>query len=321
MPAVHSAEKAAAPPRPVYGIQGSEPRWFMVARIVERHVGTIAALLFFPLSLPLVALCVASYGVRILGADAIYHRYFAHRSYHVGRITQFVLALIGAQSGQRGPLWWAVTHRDHHKYVESERDPHSPVAHPLMYAAFGWFVARENTPTNFDAIPDFAEYPELRWLNRYYWLPFYGVGAIIYAAGAAGWFGPQVTGLAAFLWGFEVPATIVLYVAAAINVLGHMPDGVGAYRRYETQDRSANRFLLGLISCGIGFHNNHHRFAASARCGFAWWEVDFSYYFIRALQGLGLASNVMARPPDDVLIEGGLRPVANGGRGGGDPSR
>lgn len=301
---------------PLYGIQGPEPRWFMVFRIVERHVGTLAAIVFFPLNLRLAGLFLASYAVRILGADAIYHRYFAHRAYRVGRGTQFVLGLVGAQSGQRGPLWWAITHRDHHKYVETGRDPHSPVAHPVGHAAFGWFVARENVRTDFDAIPDYSKYPELRWLNRYYWIPFYGIAALLYAAGQLGWFGPDVTGLSALLWGFEAPATVVLYVAAAINVLGHMPNVPGGYRRYETPDRSTNRFLLGLLSFGVGFHNNHHRFAPSARCGFAWWEIDISYYFIRALELVGLAWNVSSRVPDNVLAEGGLRPAPDGGAPG-----
>lgn len=296
-----------ASPMRFYGLQKPEPKWFMVFRVVERHVGTLLALVLYPLSLPLAILCLVSYGVRILGADAIYHRYFAHRSYRVGRVTQFVLALIGAQSGQRGPLWWALTHRDHHKYVETARDPHSPATHPISHAAFGWFVAPENAETNFDRIPDLAKYPELRWVNRYYWVPFYGVGLMIYVAGELGLFGAQVGGFAAFLWGFEVPATIVLYMAAAINVLGHMPNLPGAYRRYETPDRSVNRFLLGLVSSGVGFHNNHHRYAASARCGFAWWEIDVSFLFIRTLERLRLAWNVVSRIPDSVLVEGGLR--------------
>src|SRR2546423_14409943 len=120
--------------------------------------------------------------------------------------------LIGTQSGQLGPLGGALAHLDHPKYVEAARVPVSPIPHSIGHAAFGWFVDPRNAETNFDRIHDFAKYPELRWLNRYYWLPFYGVGVLIYAAGALGLFGDQITGFAAFLWGFEVPATIVLYV-------------------------------------------------------------------------------------------------------------
>ena len=91
-------------------------------------------------------------------------------------------------------------------------------------------------------------------------------------------------------------------------MLGHLPKVPGGYRRYETPDHSENRFLLGLVSSGVGFHNNHHRFAACARCGFAWWEIDVSFLFIRALERLGLAWNV-ARVPDSVLVEGGVQPA------------
>ena len=138
----HSPELGMQRPK-TYGLQGAEPVWFMVFRVIERHVGTVAAIVFFPLNLPLAVLCAVSYGVRIVGADAIYHRFFSHRTFRVGRITQFVLAVVGAQSGQRGPLWWAAKHREHHKYAETERDPHSPTAHPVMYAAVRWFVDPE----------------------------------------------------------------------------------------------------------------------------------------------------------------------------------
>jgi stearoyl-CoA desaturase (Delta-9 desaturase) len=294
---------ASALQPPVFGFQGAEPNWFMVFRVVERHVGTVAALVIFPLNLPLVLLCLVSYTVRIVGADAVYHRFFAHHTFHVGRVTQFVLALIGSQSGQRGPLWWAAKHREHHKHVETTRDPHSPTAHSLMYAAFRWFLDPTHSRTNLDAVPDFARFTELRWINAYYWIPFYGVGAMFFAAGRLGWFGDSVTGVSAFLWGFEVPATIVLYVAAGVNVLNHLPTLPGGYRRFDTPDKSTNRLLLGIVSSGVGFHNNHHRFAACARCGVAWWEIDVSYYFVYALQLLGLAWNVRSGFSDEALAE------------------
>jgi stearoyl-CoA desaturase (delta-9 desaturase) len=271
----------------------------MIFRVVERHVGTIAAIALFPLNIQLLLICAISYGVRIVGADAIYHRFFSHRTYRVGRLTQFILAVIGAQSGQRGPLWWAARHREHHKYVETKRDPHSPIAHSVMYAAVRWFLDPALVKTDLDAVSDFARFTELRWINRFYWIPFYGVGAMLFVAGSLGWFGESVTGWSAFLWGFEVPATMVLYVAAGVNVLNHLPAVPGGYRRFETPDKSTNRLLLGIISSGVGFHNNHHRFASCARCGLAWWELDVSYYCIRVMQVLGLAWDVRSKFPNE----------------------
>jgi stearoyl-CoA desaturase (Delta-9 desaturase) len=279
-----------------YGLQRSEPVWVMRVRVIERHIGTIAAFLLFPITWPLALLCLMSYVIRFGALDSVYHRYFSHRSYEVGRVTQFFLALIGAQCGQRGPLWWASKHREHHKHAETDRDPHSPVVYSVLHAGFRWFVAPEHVETNLDAIPDFSKYIELRWLNRFYWIPFYAAAALLTVAGSLGWLGHHITGLSAFLWGFEVPATIVLYMSAAVNVMNHLPKIPGNYRRYATRDTSTNRFLLGVVTCGVGFHNNHHAQPSAANSGVAWWEIDASYYAIRAMQLLGLARNVKSVP-------------------------
>jgi stearoyl-CoA desaturase (delta-9 desaturase) len=178
-----------------------------------------------------------------------------------------------------------------------------------MHAAFRWFISTENVKTDLDAVTDLARYPELRWINRFYAIPFYGVAGLIFAAGAMGWLGPQISGWSALLWGFEVPATLVLYVAAAINVLSHLPQLPGGYRRFDTPDKSTNRPLLGIISAGVGFHNNHHREAACARCGFAWWELDVSYYFILILRLVGLAWGVRSKLPDEVHATRGPAPT------------
>jgi stearoyl-CoA desaturase (delta-9 desaturase) len=69
-----------------------------------------------------------------------------------------------------------------------------------------------------------------------------------------------------------------------INSLSHL---FGS-RRYETTDTSKNNFVLALVTLGEGWHNNHHHFMASARQGFFWWEIDITYYTLKALSGLGL---------------------------------
>ena len=87
-----------------FGIQGSEPTWFKTFRIVDRYVGTIAAIVFFPISSPLFLLRIGVYVNRLIRAEAVYQRYFAHRAFRVRRGTQYVRALIDSQSGQRGPF-------------------------------------------------------------------------------------------------------------------------------------------------------------------------------------------------------------------------
>ncbi len=59
-------------------------------------------------------------------------------------------------------------------------------------------------------------------------------------------------------------------------------------RRFETGDDSRNSFILSLITLGEGWHNNHHRYMSTVRQGFYWWEIDITYYMLRALSWTGI---------------------------------
>jgi len=63
--------------------------------------------------------------------------------------------------------------------------------------------------------------------------------------------------------------------------------------------------VLALLTCGEGWHNNHHHYMASARQGFRWWEIDVTYYVLRGLKAAGLIWDV--REPPAALKSGRVR--------------
>jgi stearoyl-CoA desaturase (delta-9 desaturase) len=81
-----------------------------------------------------------------------------------------------------------------------------------------------------------------------------------------------------------------------INSLAH----VFGKRRYATTDTSRNSLLLALITLGEGWHNNHHHYQSTANQGFFWWEIDISYYILRALSWVGLVHDLRT-PPKHIL--------------------
>src|SRR5689334_20864882 len=80
------------------------------------HAAALATPFVAPFAWKWVALAAASYVLRIWGITAGYHRYFSHRTYKTSRAFQLGLAVLGCTSVQKGPLWWASHHRDHHRY-------------------------------------------------------------------------------------------------------------------------------------------------------------------------------------------------------------
>ena len=85
-------------------------------------------------------LCVVLYYGRMFFITAGYHRYFSHRSYRLNRFWQFVMAFGGTTAAQKGPLWWAAHHRDHHRYSDTERDVHSPTQKGFWWSHVGWIL-------------------------------------------------------------------------------------------------------------------------------------------------------------------------------------
>lgn len=282
-----------------------EPLWFPKYRLVERHLGTFATLAFVPLNWQFFTLFCSSYMMRMWGAEVVYHRYFAHRSYSMGRVMQFLFALIGTQSGQRGPLWWASMHRKHHQFADQAKDPHSPVTGSFWHAHAQWTLVPENFPTDLRQVPDLAQYPELRWLNSYSWVPVYGLGALIFFAGELGWLGKNGAGLEALGWGFFVPSLLAAHATGLVNSLGHLRR-FGGLVRFRGKDNSTNRPILALFTMGAGWHNNHHHFASLARAGFAWYEIDFGYYSLKLLETLGVVSKVKGKIPRKIAAQGGF---------------
>jgi stearoyl-CoA desaturase (Delta-9 desaturase) len=231
-------------------------------------------------------LCAALYVVRIFAIGAGYHRYFAHRAFKTSRAFQLVLAVLAQTSAQRGVLWWAAKHRRHHKHSDTELDVHSPRQHGFLYAHLGWIFVPRNEPTDLDQIPDFARYPELRWLDRHPYLPAVGLGFLAWLV--AGWPGLVV--------GFFWSTVLVWHATFAINSVAHL----AGTRRYVTGDDSRNNWWLAVLTMGEGWHNNHHAYQSSVRQGFRWWEWDPTFYILKALSWAGLVWDLQ-RPPETVI--------------------
>jgi stearoyl-CoA desaturase (delta-9 desaturase) len=220
-------------------------------------------------------LCAVLYAVRMFFITAGYHRYFSHRSYKLGRVMQFIMAFGGGTAAQKGALWWASHHRGHHRLSDTKDDPHA-AWRGLWWSHVGWILCDKYNPT--PPIKDFSKYPELRFLEKFHILPPVLLGAACYAWGGA----------SALFAGFFLSTVLLYHGVFSINSLTHRFGN----RRYHTTDTSKNSFILALVTLGEGWHNNHHYYSSTANQGFFWWEIDISYYVIKMLSWVGLASDV-----------------------------
>lgn len=266
-------------------------------RIVPFLLMQAACLLVFVVGWSPVAVgaCVALYLVRMFGITAFYHRYFSHRTFRVGRVVQFCGAVLGASAVQRGPLWWAAHHRQHHRYSDTVRDAHSPVVHGFWWAHVGWFTSPDHYRTDLTQVKDLAAFPELRWLDRHDLIvPLLLLVGLLGLGAALGtwWPGLGTDALQMGVWGFCISTTLLFHVTACVNSVAHR---LGR-RDWPTADDSRNSFVLALLTLGEGWHNNHHWCPGTVRQGFRWWEIDISYYTLRMLAAVGLVQDLRGLP-------------------------
>ncbi|MFQ5543489.1 MAG: acyl-CoA desaturase [Nitrospiria bacterium] len=239
-----------------------------------------------------VGLCFALYYIRMFFITGGYHRYFAHRSYKLSRVMQFLMAAGGATAFQKGPLWWAGHHRRHHRYSDQIGDVHSPMR-GFWWSHVGWLLGNRYDPTDFDAMKDFKKFPEILWINKYYYLP--PVFLAVACWGVGGW--------STLVVGFFLSTVFLFHGTFLVNSVTH----IYGRRRYATDDTSRNSMLVALLTCGEGWHNNHHYYQSSANQGFFWWEIDLSYYVLTGMSWLGLAKD-LRRPPEKILKGNLLHP-------------
>ena len=277
---------------------GESVAWLRIMPFVALHLGCLAPLGVGASAIGL-TVAVVSYAVRAFAISVFYHRCFSHRAFHTHRSVQFAFAFLGAAATQRGPLWWAAQHRLHHTHADTAADPHWS-HRGFWWSHMLWFLCQANFRTPLYRVRDLARFPELAWLNRFDLVAPVIYAACMFALGEAlePAF-PDTNGWQMLVWGYVIPTVALMHATFLVNSLSHR---IGR-RRFSTSDRSRNSTCLALLTFGEGWHNNHHRHAASARLGFYWWQLDLGWLGLKLLVKLGLAWNLKT-PPEQVLAEG-----------------
>lgn len=238
------------------------------------------------------AITAFMYVLTMLGITAGYHRHFTHRAFQAPPAVRRLLGGLGSMACQGPLLFWVATHRRHHRFADRPGDPHSPNAEGgFWHAHVGWMFAPD--------VPDWARYvPDLLrddvayGLNAAYFR-WVALGLALPALLGGLWTGTWAGALTAAVWGGLVRIALVHHATWAVNSVCHRWGG----RDHDTADASANHPLVALLTLGEGWHNDHHAFPASARHGLAPWRLDPTWWVIRALAAVGLATDVILPDP------------------------
>jgi sn-1 stearoyl-lipid 9-desaturase len=267
------------------------PNWPIGATMLAIHAGALLALLPQFFSWPAVAVAALLwYLTGAIGVTLGYHRTLTHRSLRLRWGLEYVVATLGTLAFQGPPIRWVATHRVHHAHSDHAGDPHTTRL-GLSWAHVKWLLLQnEDVPSSRECArhcPDLIRDPYYRALNALSIPLQLALALLLFAIG--GW--PFV------IWGICVRLVLTYHTTWFVNSASHW----FGYRWFKTDDRSTNSWWVALMSFGEGWHNNHHAFPFSARHGFAWFEIDMTWWHIKVLQALRLADRV--RVPTKAMME------------------
>jgi stearoyl-CoA desaturase (Delta-9 desaturase) len=217
------------------------------------------------------------------------HRYGAHRQFTMSPRMEKVFHFLSwfvMGSSYLSPRAYAILHRMHHAYSDTEKDPHSPQVEPNFFRMMHKtkILYRSIRRREYEAEPRFlGGYPEWKLLDETLNTMFTSmVWGTLYTLmyGAYAYFTKSywVMALVPLTW-FLGPIH-----GAIVNYLGHKL----GYRNFESDDASRNTLIVDFLTMGELFQNNHHKFGQSPNFGVRWFEIDPAFLGIRLFGALGL---------------------------------
>ncbi|ELT92286.1 hypothetical protein CAPTEDRAFT_158126 [Capitella teleta] len=246
--------------------------WTNVAWMSYIHLAGLYGLyLFFYCEYKTWAFTFLWYFLNAFGITAGAHRLWSHRSYKAKLPFRTFLMLCNSIAFQNDIIEWSRDHRVHHKYSETEADPHN-AKRGFFFAHCGWLLCRKHPDVKAKGkqidMSDLHADPVCAFQRKYYFplvitcsfilptvLPWYFWGESLWNAFfVCGWFR------------LVFALNITWFVNSAAHMWGNKP--------YDRHINPAENFFVTFGAIGEGFHNYHHTFPMDYNTSEFGWHVN-----------------------------------------------
>jgi stearoyl-CoA desaturase (Delta-9 desaturase) len=216
------------------------------------------------------------------------HRYAAHKMYTMNPFWErffFLLTYLAQGSSYLSPRAYALLHRMHHAYSDTEKDPHSPHyssnAFTMMWKTKNIYNSVLNNDYELAKRFD-GDYPTWNALER---IGDDWKSRVLWGAAYVGFY---VAFVPATMWYLYLLLPIHFLMGpihgAIVNWSGHKY----GYQNFDNNDKSRNSLFFDFLTGGELFQNNHHKLPMRVNFGVKWWELDPTYPVIWTLDKLSI---------------------------------
>ena len=167
----------------------------------------------------------------MLGITVGYHRYWSHYSFKAPKWFVYPMTFFGHIMMVGPVIAWAAQHREHHKFADTEKDPHSPAYQGFIRCYFSQVMSLPRMKYATDLLRnDF-----LKGQHRYYWHVILLWAAVLFLIDPY-----------AVVYAWLAPAGFAKLIGSIVFVYSHR----GGIPRSD--------HWLGIVTLGEGYHARHH---------------------------------------------------------------
>ncbi|KAK9743780.1 hypothetical protein QE152_g8321 [Popillia japonica] len=228
------------------------------------------------------------------GITAGVHRLWSHRAYKANWALRFFLVILFTITGQKHVYQWALDHRVHHKYTESDADPHN-AKRGFWFSHVGWLILTPHPDVVEKRIAvdmsDLEADPIVMWQKKYYPL-LYFIFTIALPVGIPVYFWNECL-WNSFWINYNARYCITLNIAYCVNSVAHM----WGQKPYDRYINSVENLAVSVAALGEGWHNFHHVFPWDYKTGEFGNRFNLSTQFIDFFAWLGWAYDLKSATP------------------------
>ncbi|XP_074608383.1 stearoyl-CoA desaturase 5-like [Acropora palmata] len=233
-----------------------------------------------------------------LGVTCGAHRLWSHRSYKATWPFKLLLMLFNSMAAQNSIFEWARDHRVHHKYSETDADPHN-AKRGFFFAHIGWVMMKKHPDVitkgqQFD-LTDLYSDKIVMFQKRYYKLlsTFFNMVFPVFVP----WYFWNENFFNAYIICYAFRYVITLNATFTINSLAHL----WGSKPYDKTINPTKNFIVVFAISGEGFHNFHHSFPQDYAASELGLRFNPSKWFIELAELLGLAYDLKTVSKDVIL--------------------
>ncbi|XP_039969009.1 acyl-CoA desaturase [Bactrocera tryoni] len=274
-------------------------RWPDLIAQVFLHTGALYGIyLLFQARFYTILWVVALIWCSGIGITAGAHRLWSHKSYNASMPLRILLVFLFTIAGQRDAYTWALDHRIHHKFSETDADPHN--AHRgFFFSHVGWlFLTPHPKVEEKRKVIDMSDLQNDRvvMFQHKYYIPLFTLFSIGLPV-LLPWYCWNENLWISFWINFNMRFTSTLNAAFFVNSVAHM----WGKKPYDKNISPVESPFVSFLALGEGWHNYHHVFPWDYKTGeFGSYKLNITTAFIDFCAKIGWASGRKSVSPDMV---------------------